>query len=173
MLTYNLIGDPQVPKVAFKQLILNRVRDLDVKFDDRLAVPDIYYIRARRWKIRPDVLLAQCFLETNYLRSVWSLPPYHNMAGIGVTGVPGAGLMFEDYIDGVDCHFAHMSAYCIQYEVNHASEIDPRWNLVKQLMNSKRLPLVRTLDDLNGRWSSSLNYSAPIKSILQAAYSLR
>src|SRR3954465_800448 len=42
----------------------------------------------------PLLVLAQMSLETGFLTSAWSARPHRNPAGIGVTGVPGAGVSF-------------------------------------------------------------------------------
>jgi|SRR3954465_9622263 hypothetical protein len=61
----------------------------------------------------PLLVLAQMSLETGFLTSAWSARPHRNPAGIGVTGVPGAGVSFPAWKVSARAHTGRLLAYAL------------------------------------------------------------
>jgi hypothetical protein len=61
----------------------------------------------------PLIPIAQMSLETGHLTSFWSQRPRRNPAGVGVTGVPGAGVSFPSWVASTRAHVGRLLAYAL------------------------------------------------------------
>lgn len=114
---------------------------------------------ARAWPgqlVGHDLMAAQCAKESAGWQSYWARD-HNNPAGLGVTGVPGAGETFDTPSDGFRCQAAHLLSYaaghgdwvasdCRAYAMaESAFGSAPRWQ------------------DLNGKWATpGTNYGQDI-----------
>lgn len=116
----------------------------------------------------PLVALAQLALETGWLTSSWSAVPHRNPAGIGVTGVPGAGVDFPSWSDATRAHVGRLLAYAIAERAGTARQKALiaealTWRpLAKNEDGSTRRGTVTTVGQLSGTWAADPNYGAKL-----------
>jgi hypothetical protein len=104
--------------------------------------------RCQAWEhtVNHDLAVAQCVKETASWQAHWARN-HNNPAGLGVTGVPGAGEKFDDFYAGVACHIAHLLTY---------AEGEGDW-----IASDRRYPYTPVrwrgtcpkIKDLNGKWA--------------------
>lgn len=89
----------------------------------------IVYEEAQAEGVRAEVVIAQCMLETGFLKYGGDvLPNQYNFAGIGATGAVH-GASFENVRVGVRAHVQHLKAYASLDGLTQQC-VDPRFNLV-------------------------------------------
>lgn len=115
--------------------------------------------------IRPDLMLAQEALETDFGRFGGRVPPsYHNVAGIKLKD-PGpidnteSHERFSSWSEGVRAHANHLCAYCGAEPVKgpNGEPIHDRFWVVKALPWAGS---VKTTDGLSGRYAPRQDYAS-------------
>ena len=106
---------------APKALLATLIRNFPVStpnytaYDIRNVILPAYWTQAVTLGVDPVVAIAQMAHETGALTSWWSARPRRNPAGIGVTGVPGAGVSFASWEhDAIPAHLGRLIAYAVQ-----------------------------------------------------------
>ena len=107
-------------------------------------------------------------LETAHLTSFWSLPPHHNMAGIGVTGEHDKGVSFPSAHVGVRAQLGRLLAYALK----PGTETPAQRSLIEEALHFRPLPsdhrgVAPTLGGLAGpgRWATDPHYAENISRI--------
>jgi hypothetical protein len=157
-LTSPILGPPRVDWPAAADVFRARNRG-GYSGDEVTAIVWAYATFAPTVVLDPLVPLSQLALETGWLSSWWSAPGRHNPAGIGVTGEPGAGVIFPSWLDSVRAHMGRLIAYA-----HKPGEDSPRQALlVAEALSWRSLPLDRRgiaprVGDLAGRWAADRRY---------------
>lgn len=107
------------------------------------------------------VPLCQLGLETGWLTSHWSQRPRRNPAGIGVTGVPGAGISFPSWMHAARAHVGRLLAYAIGPADLVTSD---QRALIEEALEWRMLPpskrgLAPTLGGLARSWAEDPEYA--------------
>jgi hypothetical protein len=83
------------------------------------------------------LVIAQMIHETGNLTSPWSQRPNRNPAGIGVTGVPGAGVKFASWTnDAIPAHVGRVLAYALPEGRGTADQL----TLIAKALSYRALP---------------------------------
>jgi hypothetical protein len=114
----------------------------------------------------PLLAAAQMTLETGNLTSFWSAAPRRNLAGIGVTGAPGAGVSFPSWSTAVRAHVGRL----LRYAVPKGQETPAQKLLIAEALRARDLPeshwgLAPTLAGLAGTWAMDAAYASKIARI--------
>jgi hypothetical protein len=122
-----------------------------------------YFEMAAALGLDPLLAVAQMMHETNFLSSFWSQPPRCNPAGIGVTGEPGAGIVFDDWTPAVRAHLGRLLAYAIV----DGAETGVQRELIEEALRWRPLPIrlrgiAPTLRGLTGTWATDPHYSQKV-----------
>jgi hypothetical protein len=129
------------------------------------AIAGDYFAVAGPLGLDPLIAASQMIEETAHLSSFWSQPPRHNMAGIGVTGEPGAGVSFPTATEGVRAQIGRLLAYALK----PGTETPDQRSLIKEALDFRDLPddrrgVAPTLAGLAGpgRWAADPQYADKI-----------
>ena len=130
------------------------------------AIADDYFAVAGPVGLDPLIAASQMIEETAHLSSFWSQPPRHNMAGIGVTGEPGAGVSFPSAQEGVRAHIGRLLAFALKA----GAETPGQLSLIEEALSFRPLSsdhrgVAPTLGGLAGRWAADLQYANKIARI--------
>lgn len=130
------------------------------------AIANDYFAIAQPLGLDPLIAASQMIEETAHLSSFWSQPPRHNMAGIGVTGEPGAGVSFPSAQAGVRAQLGRLLAYALK----PGTETPGQRSLIEEALHFRPLPSDRrgvapTLGGLAGRWAADPQYADKIARI--------
>ena len=132
---------------------------------DVQAIAAEYFTVARPLGLDPLLAASQMIEETAHLSSFWSQPPRHNMAGIGVTGEPGAGTSFPSATEGVRAQIGRLLAYALK----KGTETPGQRSLIAEALSFRGLPddrrgVAPTLAGLAGpgRWAADTQYAGKI-----------
>jgi N-acetylmuramoyl-L-alanine amidase len=132
---------------------------------DVQAIAAEYFSVAGPLGLDPLLAASQMIEETAHLSSFWSQPPRHNMAGIGVTGEPGAGVSFPTATEGVRAHIGRLLAYAVK----KGTETPGQSSLIAEALSFRPLPddhrgVATTLAGLAGpgRWAADPQYADKI-----------
>lgn len=132
-------------------------------FDANIAIEFIN--RCKKYGIRGDVAICQSILETGWFKYVGSAvtPDQHNYAGIGVTSNGVKGSSFGSVAMGVEAQLQHLYAYATKAALpDGVARVDPRFDLVNRGSAPRWI-------DLNGKWSSGVEYGQKILGIYKDA----
>ncbi len=124
------------------------------------AIAGDYFAIASPLGLDPLIAASQMIEETAHLTSFWSQPPRHNMAGIGVTGEPGAGVKFPSAHVGVRAQLGRLPAYALK----PGTETPGQRSLIDEALHFRRLRddfrgAAPTLGGLAGRWAADPQYA--------------
>jgi Mannosyl-glycoprotein endo-beta-N-acetylglucosaminidase len=129
------------------------------------AIAADYFTIAAPLGLDPLVAACQMIEETVHLSSFWSQSPRHNMAGIGVTGVPGQGVSFPTAQEGVRAQLGRLLAYALKVGTETAGQR----SLIEEALKFRDLPsdhrgVAPTLRGLAGpgRWAADPQYAGKI-----------
>jgi N-acetylmuramoyl-L-alanine amidase len=129
------------------------------------AIAGDYFAVAGPLGLDPLIAASQMIEETAHLSSFWSQPPRHNMAGIGVTGEPGAGVSFPTATEGVRAQIGRLLAYALK----PGTETPGQRSLIQEALSFRLLPddrrgVAPTLAGLAGpgRWAADPQYADKI-----------
>ena len=127
------------------------------------AIADEYFAVAGPLGLDPLIAASQMIEETAHLSSFWSQPPRHNMAGIGVTGEPGAGVSFPSAQEGVRAHIGRLLAFALKA----GAETPGQLSLIEEALSFRPLSsdhrgVAPTLGGLAGRWAADPQYADKI-----------
>jgi len=132
---------------------------------DVQAIAAEYFSVAGPLGLDPLLAASQMIEETAHLSSFWSQPPRHNMAGIGVTGEPGAGVSFPTAAEGVRAHIGRLLAYALK----KGTETPGQSSLIAEALAFRWLPddrrgVAPTLAGLAGpgRWAADPQYATKV-----------
>lgn len=132
------------------------------------AIADDYFAVAGPLGLDPLIAASQMIEETAHLSSFWSQPPRHNMAGIGVTGEPDAGVSFPTAQEGVRAQIGRLLAYALK----PGTETPGQLSLIEEALRFRPLPsdhrgVAPTLAGLAGpgRWAADEQYAENIARI--------
>jgi hypothetical protein len=132
---------------------------------DVQAIAAEYFSVAGPLRLDPLLAASQMIEETAHLSSFWSQPPRHNMAGIGVTGEPGAGVSFPTAAEGVRAHIGRLLAYALK----KGTETPGQSSLIAEALAFRPLPddhrgVATTLAGLAGpgRWAADPQYATKV-----------
>ena len=132
---------------------------------DVQAIAAEYFSVAGPLGLDPLLAASQMIEETAHLSSFWSQPPRHNMAGIGVTGEPGAGVSFPTAAEGVRAHIGRLLAYALK----KGTETPGQGSLIAEALAFRWLPddrrgVAPTLAGLAGpgRWAADPQYATKV-----------
>lgn len=120
--------------------------------------------------VDPLLAIAQMAHETGFLSSWWAQRPRRNPAGIGVTGVAGAGLRFASWELAVAAHIGRLLAYALPDGAGNAAQKA----LITRALALRPMPLAfrgvaSRLRGLNGRWAvPGTDYADKIAAIASA-----
>ncbi len=143
------------PIMADPVATLDQARELlRQRAPDWVLMADLYWSVAPKYRVRPDIALAQACKETGYFRFGGLVQPWqNNFAGIAATGVPsdgktplrGAdpskvrvergvhGAIFVDRATGVEAHVQHLYAYATTDPLPAGTILySPRFALVRR-----------------------------------------
>lgn len=126
-----------------------------------IDIAPTYWSYGQRTGIRPEVLYAQSFKETNKGLFTGNVKPeQNNWAGIKIKNPIGDRTedheTFATPDDGVRAHFNHIAAYV---GFNPIGEPHDRYLVVKSLSWAGT---VRTVEELGARWAPAANYGESI-----------
>ena len=132
-----------------------------------LAVIPLYYAIAPRYRVRPEVALAQAAHETGWGQFRGVVPPeFHNWCGLktrqgGANNDPNAHQRFADDAQGILAHVQHLAAYAGGPHPSQVGDpvVDPRLDYV-------RWGSAPTVEDLGGKWAPSPDYGRRVAAIL-------
>jgi hypothetical protein len=129
--------------------------DADVR-----AIVGFYYATAEPAGLDPLLVVAQMVEETGHLTSFWSQRPRRNMAGIGVTGEPGAGVSFPSLEIAVRAHTGRLLAYALPLGAGDQAQKD----LIREALAFRSLPdrlrgAAPRLKGLAGTWAADVHYA--------------
>ena len=110
--------------------------------------------------------VAQMTEETGHLTSFWSQRPRRNLAGIGVTGEPGAGVSFPDLKTAVRAHTGRLLAFALPSGV----ESEAQHQLIEEALAARPLPekyrgIAPTLQGLAGTWAQDPDYATKVAAV--------
>lgn len=122
-----------------------------------------YFAVCKQAKLDPLLVLSQMSLETAHLSSAWAARPKCNPAGIGVTGTPGAGVVFKSWHAAVPAHVGRLTAYAVKKEALTPVQA----NLVSEALAWRPLPDTKrgsapTLRGLAQSWAADPRYATSI-----------
>lgn len=131
--------------------------------DDVATIVDLYYTTTAAVGLDPLLVVAQMVEETGHLTSFWSQRPRRNLAGIGVTGEPGAGLSFPDLKTAVRAHAGRLLAYSLPSGAGNQAQVQ----LIKEALSFRPLPenlrgAAPTLKGLAGTWATDPQYAVKL-----------
>lgn len=135
---------------------------------DVAHIVGIYH--AQSCGVDPLLAIAQMAHETGFLSSWWAQRPRRNPAGIGVTGVAGAGLRFASWELAVAAHIGRLLAYALPDGAGNAAQKA----LITRALALRPMPLAfrgvaSRLRGLNGRWAvPGTDYADKIAAIANA-----
>jgi N-acetylmuramoyl-L-alanine amidase len=136
--------------------------------DEVKAIARDYFAIGGALGLDPLIAASQMIEETAHLCSFWSQPPRHNMAGIGVTGEPGAGVSFPSAHEGVRAQLGRLLAYALK----PGTETPGQRSLIEEALHFRPLPsdhrgVAPTLGGLAGpgRWAADPQYADKIARI--------
>lgn len=104
-----------------------------------------------------EFALTQMVHETGALTSDWSSPTKRNPAGIGVTGVPGAGLIFDSWADAVEAHIGLI--LCYRFPAGQGSPAQQR--LIDEMLTHRPgapRGVAKTVAELAVKWAADPEY---------------
>lgn len=126
-------------------------------------LPRFYREEAAIEGVNHDVAFCQMCLETSYLTFPGDLrPESNNFGGIGLTGVEGSDIVFNDPRIGVRAQIQHLKAYA-STEPLVQEIVDPRFRFVRRGI----APLI---SQLSRRWDPDPLYGEKITAILRRLY---
>jgi hypothetical protein len=133
---------------------------------DVRRIVELYYTTAEPVGLDPLLAIAQMAEETGHLTSFWSQRPRRNLAGIGVTGEPGAGLSFPDLGTAVRAHTGRLLAYALPSGAGD----DAQNQLIKEALSFRPLPdslrgAAPTLTGLAGTWAADPRYAVKVAGV--------
>jgi hypothetical protein len=127
----------------------------------------LYYAIAPRYRVRPEVALAQAAHETGWGQYGGVVPPdYHNWCGLktaagGSDTDPAAHARFPDDATGILAHVQHLAAYAGGPTPQDVGDpvVSPRLHLVQR-------GSAPTVEQLGGKWAPSAAYGARVAGIV-------
>jgi N-acetylmuramoyl-L-alanine amidase len=125
---------------------------------------EMFIESCQRWEplVNHDLAAAQCVKEAAAWQSYWARSA-NNPAGIGVTGVPGAGERFATPLDGIVCQVAHLLSYAVG--TGPWVAYDRRY----EAMPRAWVGTCPEIDDLGGKWATpGVGYGEHIAEIANA-----
>ncbi len=134
-----------------------------------IDIAPLYWAYGRNMGLRPEVLYAQAAIETNFGKYDNRVPPeYNNWAGIKIVEAEGNSTedheAFDSPEEGVRAHYNHMAAYV---GIGPFGEPHGRYHIaLKQTWAGS----VVTVEDLSGKWTSSLDYHVYIITLMEQMY---
>jgi len=138
---------------------------------DVRAIVAAYFVSSATAGIDPLLAIAQMAHETGSLTSWWSQRPRRNPAGIGVTGVGGAGLVFASWANhAIPAHVGRLLAYATLPGQGTTAQ----QRLIASALALRPLPsmsrgMARQLGGLDGRWAvPGVGYASKIATIATA-----
>lgn len=136
-------------------------------------INDVDLIMGYYWRFAPpvgvDPFLAacQCVFETDALRSDWAARPRRNPAGLGVR--QEGGLSFATWEASVQAHIGQLLALALRdEESNEAQRAMMQQNPRHSQIGPDLRGTVRTLNDLNKRWTADSGYAAGLLNRMKA-----
>ncbi len=131
--------------------------------NDVRAIVDHYYTTAGAVGLDPLLVVAQMIEETGHLTSFWSQRPRRNLAGIGVTGEPGAGLSFPDLKTAVRAHTGRLLAFSLPSGTGSQAQNQ----LIAEALAFRPLPeqfrgTAPSLKGLTGKWAKDPQYAVKL-----------
>jgi N-acetylmuramoyl-L-alanine amidase len=129
-------------------------------------LPKLYREEAAIEGVNHDIAFCQMCLETGFLAFGNDVKPdQNNFCGLGTTGGGVAGAAFPDARTGVRAHVQHLKSYASKEPLVLLPPVDPRFNLITR-------GVAPTVDQLSGRWATSLDYGDSILALLRRLYKL-
>lgn len=125
-----------------------------------------YLALHRECGVDPLLAVAQMSLETAWLTSWWSQRPRRNPAGIGVTGLPGAGVSFPSWTASTRAHAGRLLAYALPLDTGSTVQRA----LIAEALAWRPLPDAKrgtgvTLGGLARSWAADPDYAVKIARI--------
>ncbi len=117
-----VVGAPIDFLAATRRYVKARTKQYSAANVDYIVA--LYEDVCRSGGVDAEFALTQMVHETGALTSEWSSPSKRNPAGIGVTGVPGAGLIFDTWPDAVEAHVGLI--LCYRYPVGQGNPAQQR-----------------------------------------------
>ena len=147
---------PRERVVAYVQARLNPGSEYT---NDVGTIFGYYWTYAPGVGVDPFIAAAQCVFETDSLNSAWAARPRRNPAGLGVR--QEGGLSFESWDAAVQAHIGQLLAFALRDD--QASEAqqrmiqaNPRHGQIDPALRGS----VKTLADLNSRWTNNPSYAS-------------
>lgn len=147
-------------EVQLQLFLRNNNENALAKFPD---IPKLYREEASSEGVNYDIAFCQMCLETGFLRFGGDIrPEQNNFAGLGSIGGGVEAASFPSARIGVRAHIQHLKAYAsLEPLVNEV--VDPRFRFVTRGVAS-------SINQLSGRWSADLDYSAKIIAMIKRLY---
>lgn len=121
---------------------------------------DLYWQEAEREGVRPDLAMAQSFVETGFYKYGGDVHHHqNNFCGLGTTGNGVKGASFKTPLEGVRAHIQHLLAYT-QTKRPSTKIVDPRYELAHSIRLERGV--VNTWYGLNGTWAMGGQYCEKI-----------
>lgn len=152
-----LLVEPPVDFVAATRRYLKGRPNRPYSAEDIDSITWLYAEVCRAGNVDLRFALSQMAHETAGLTSDWSQPPKRNPAGIGVTGVAGAGEQFDTWADAVQCHIGLILAY--RFPAGSGSPSQQRLiNMLLVRRPSAPRGIAITIGELAVRWAADPEY---------------
>jgi hypothetical protein len=163
-----LLAAPRITRARAERFLIARPNGAYSDADVR-AIVGYYFTTGPRVGLDPLLAVAQMQLETAYLTSYWAARPRRNPAGIGVTGLPGAGISFPSWRVSVRAHLGRLLAYAIPATRGTAAQRA----LIAEALRWRALPpalrgSATSLGKLTGKWATDPAYAGKIVRIANA-----
>jgi hypothetical protein len=160
-----LLAPARAPAARAGQYLLARPHG-GYSADDVTRIVGLYYTTAGAVGLDPLLAVAQMVEETGHLTSFWSQRPRRNLAGIGVTGEPGAGLSFPDLKTAVRAHTGRLLAYALPSGTGSQAQnqlIEEA--LAARPLDDKYRGIAPTLKGLAGTWAQDPEYATKVAAV--------
>ncbi|GAB4214037.1 MAG: hypothetical protein OHK0022_51980 [Roseiflexaceae bacterium] len=128
---------------------------------DVATIIGYYWTYAPPVGLDPFLAAAQCVFETDSLNSDWAARPRRNPAGLGVR--QEGGLSFDTWEHGVQAHLGQLLALALRDDQASPAQrqliaANPRHDHIPTELRGS----VRTLADLNDRWTNDPDYGSKL-----------
>ncbi len=160
-----LLAPARAPAARAEQYLLARPHG-GYSADDVTRIVGLYYTTAEAVGLDPLLAVAQMTEETGHLTSFWSQRPRRNLAGIGVTGEPGAGVSFPTLKAAVRAHTGRLLAFALPSGV----ESEAQRQLIEEALAARPLDhkyrgIAPTLQGLAGTWAQDPDYATKVAAV--------
>ncbi len=160
-----VVGAPIDFLAAARRYIKPRTKQYSASHVDYVIA--LYEDVCRSGGVDAEFAITQMVHETAALSSEWSGPSKRNPAGIGVTGVPDVGLIFDTWPDAVEAHVGLILAY--RYPAGQGNPAQQRL-INEMLVHRPGAPrgVATNISELAVKWAADPEYVTRLVAINNA-----